>query len=160
MAGNLPLGFAEFALGAIFITAGITDSSIGDVISGKAYLNRGSDDPGKGNPSVRSPTGGGANVISSSKGNPNLLQRLVSEATKKYGLKVTSTTGGSHVAGSYHYQGRAVDLSGPPAMMAAFFRFAKQFRPTELFYDPEGAIKNGKAITPIGGHSDHVHIAF
>jgi hypothetical protein len=29
----------------------------------------------------------------------------------------------------------------------------------ELFYDPLGAIKNGKQIAPIGGHRDHVHIA-
>lgn len=29
----------------------------------------------------------------------------------------------------------------------------------ELFYDPIGAIKNGQEIAPVGGHSDHVHIA-
>lgn len=31
---------------------------------------------------------------------------------------------------------------------------------TELFYDPLGAFKHGKAIAPIGGHSDHLHAAF
>ena len=30
----------------------------------------------------------------------------------------------------------------------------------ELFYDPIGGIKNGKQIGAIGGHSDHVHVAF
>lgn len=30
----------------------------------------------------------------------------------------------------------------------------------ELFYDPEGTYDNGRRIPAIGGHSDHVHIAF
>lgn len=29
----------------------------------------------------------------------------------------------------------------------------------ELFYDPQGGWKNGSQIGPIGGHSDHVHVA-
>lgn len=29
----------------------------------------------------------------------------------------------------------------------------------ELFYDPQGGWKNGQSIGPIGGHSDHVHVA-
>lgn len=29
----------------------------------------------------------------------------------------------------------------------------------ELFYDPEGGIKNGQEIGAIGGHGDHVHVA-
>jgi hypothetical protein len=29
----------------------------------------------------------------------------------------------------------------------------------ELFYDPLGAIKAGQQIAPVGGHSDHVHVA-
>jgi len=32
--------------------------------------------------------------------------------------------------------------------------------PAELFYDPLGAIKYGKRIAPIGGHSDHLHFAY
>lgn len=30
----------------------------------------------------------------------------------------------------------------------------------ELFYDPLGGYKYGKAIGPIGGHSDHIHVAY
>jgi len=29
----------------------------------------------------------------------------------------------------------------------------------ELFYDPQGGWKRGQSIGPIGGHSDHVHVA-
>jgi hypothetical protein len=32
--------------------------------------------------------------------------------------------------------------------------------PAELFYDPLGGIKFGKQIGAIGGHSDHVHVAY
>jgi hypothetical protein len=38
------------------------------------------------------------------------LQKLVSFAALE-NLRVTSTTGGKHVKGSLHYQGRAVDIS-------------------------------------------------
>ena len=34
------------------------------------------------------------------------------------------------------------------------------FIPAELFYDPLGGIKYGKQIGAIGGHSDHVHVAY
>lgn len=80
-----------------------------------------------------------------------------------YGLTVTSTTGGKHVPGSYHYKARAVDLAGTPSEMLAVAREALRnpgrFR--EMFYDPLGFyIKNGKVYRgAIGGHSDHVHLA-
>jgi hypothetical protein len=32
--------------------------------------------------------------------------------------------------------------------------------PTELFYDPEGGMKHGRNIGSIGGHRDHVHLAY
>lgn len=76
------------------------------------------------------------------------------------GLTVTSTTGGVHAPGSYHYQGRAVDVAGPASVMARYYRFMANKHPTELFYDPIGGIKNGVNIGAIGGHSDHVHVAF
>lgn len=75
-----------------------------------------------------------------------------------------------HVKDSYHYQlypgtkwDRASDISGTPKQMAAYYRWAQgRFgnHITEMFYDPLGGIKNGKQIGAIGGHSDHVHIAF
>ncbi|HEY8206225.1 MAG TPA: peptidoglycan-binding domain-containing protein [Myxococcaceae bacterium] len=82
------------------------------------------------------------------------------KTAKAMGLTITSTTGGTHTPGSYHYQGRAIDVAGSPAQMAKFFDTLHNTRPTELFYDPRGAVKNGSDISPIGGHSDHVHVAF
>jgi phage-related protein len=81
---------------------------------------------------------------------------------RQMGLQITSTTGGNHVANSWHYKGRAADVAGTPAQMAAFYRAALARYGShllELFYDPIGAIKNGHSIPAIGGHSDHVHIA-
>jgi phage-related protein len=76
---------------------------------------------------------------------------------------VSSTTGGQHAPGSYHYDGRAVDLVGPDldAIFKAFLPIAGQLK--ELFYTPEGySIKNGLRTSPIAAadHFDHVHAAY
>jgi uncharacterized membrane protein len=44
--------------------------------------------------------------------------------------------------------------------MAAFYSEFVGTAPTELFYDPLGGIKHGQSIGAIGGHMDHVHIAY
>lgn len=87
--------------------------------------------------------------------------KLGTKGADKFGLSVTSTTGGTHVSGSYHYQRRAIDVSGSPKEMKKFFMWARKFKPTELFYDPVGYYyKNGSRIRgAIGDHSDHVHFA-
>ncbi len=76
------------------------------------------------------------------------------------GLRITATTNGRHVANSYHYQGRAFDAAGSPAAMRELFRELRGTHPTELFYDPMGGIKNGRSIGAIGGHGNHVHVAY
>ena len=89
-----------------------------------------------------------------------------------------------HVGDSFHYQdykgkydgktlGRALDVSAPGDPNAAekmarfadwaYRRFGKRL--TQLFYDPaggvRGSIRYGEPLGhTIGGHSDHVHIAF
>lgn len=73
---------------------------------------------------------------------------------------VTSTTGGQHAPGSYHYAGKAVDLVSPD-MLSLFHTLERASSSlSELFYDPAGySYKKGARIAPIGGHSDHVHAA-
>jgi hypothetical protein len=93
-------------------------------------------------------------------GTPADMLAYASKRAVELGLVITSTTGGVHTPGSYHYQGRAIDVAGPPPAMAAFYTEFAGTMPTELFYDPLGAIKNGAPIPPIGGHTDHVHIAY
>jgi hypothetical protein len=80
---------------------------------------------------------------------------------RRLGLRITSTTGGKHVRGSYHYRGRAIDFAGSPVAMRQFFRDMSHTHPTELFYDPMGAMKNGRWLGhSIGGHATHVHVAY
>jgi hypothetical protein len=82
------------------------------------------------------------------------------KTAERMGLTVTSYKGGTHTPTSYHYSGRAIDVAGSPAAMARFYRYMADTKPTEMFYDPIGGIKYGKDIGAIGGHGDHVHIAF
>lgn len=101
--------------------------------------------------------------------NAALLAELSGIATSRFRLKITSTTGGNHVPGSYHAQGRAFDASGSEADMRAFAQFVfTQYgtRILELIHNPGPAIKNGKSVSgPIVyaavwlGHTNHVHVA-
>ncbi len=79
---------------------------------------------------------------------------------RELGLTITSTTGGRHTPGSYHYRGRAIDVSGSRSAMSQFYTEMARTNPTELFYDPRGGIKNGRNIGAIGGHGNHVHVAY
>lgn len=94
----------------------------------------------------------------------NAIQ-IGTQVAKKFGLTVTSTTGGEHVPGSYHYQGRAIDISGSPSAMRKAYKYLQKNIPhsklTELFYDPIGHYwDNGQKVSgAIGEHSDHVHLA-
>ena len=108
-------------------------------------------------PAAAAPAGGGEFPAD---GTPADMLAYASKRAVELGLVITSTTGGVHTPGSYHYQGRAIDIAGPPPAMAAFYTEFAGTLPTELFYDPLGAIKNGAPIPPIGGHVDHVHIAY
>ena len=82
------------------------------------------------------------------------------DRAQELGLRITSTTGGRHTPGSYHYRGRAFDAAGSHRAMSQFYREMARTSPTELFYDPSGGIKHGRSIGAIGGHRDHVHIAY
>ncbi len=98
--------------------------------------------------------------------------RFLEHYAEPFGLTVTSTTGGKHARGSYHYRGRAVDFGGDPTRMAALAKSALKHPQdfTELFYTGPGSpgfyIKNGKVfpnsqLDPklFEEHTNHVHLA-
>lgn len=89
--------------------------------------------------------------------------RFLEQFAAPYGLTVTSTTGGKHVKGSYHYRGKAVDFAGDQQRMMALAEAALQHPADfkEVFFDPLGFyVKNGRVYRgAIGGHTDHVHLA-
>jgi hypothetical protein len=103
---------------------------------------------------------GGSLSVPRGTASPNLRQAIA--MGERMGLNLSSFLRPGDLD-SFHSQGRAADLAGSPAQMASFFRWAlKRYgrRLTELFYDPLGGIDNGQSIGAIGGHTDHVHIAF
>jgi hypothetical protein len=85
------------------------------------------------------------------------------------GLSVTSTTGGGHAAGSYHYRGMAADLGGAPEVMnqaAAWIKRTMGHNLTEGIHNPNLSIKGGKTVSPgfwgstvWGQHANHIHLA-
>jgi len=82
------------------------------------------------------------------------------DRARQLGMRITATTNGTHVKNSYHYKGRAFDAAGTPGQMRELYSELSHTNPTELFYDPMGGIKNGHQIGAIGGHSNHVHVAY
>lgn len=85
---------------------------------------------------------------------------------QKYGLVVTSTTGGVHSPTSWHYKGRAVDIaSGSAAQMSkAQGEICRQIGHRHLLelFGPAAAptVKNGQFIGgPFPDHGDHLHVA-
>lgn len=74
---------------------------------------------------------------------------------------ITSTTGGRHTPGSYHYVGKAVDMVSGNMMRVFNVLTNIGGSLAELFYDPAGwSIKNGQRVNwTVGGHEDHVHAA-
>jgi hypothetical protein len=88
-----------------------------------------------------------------------------------HGLYTTSTTGGQHAAGSYHYSGRAVDMAGTREEMVRFQRGELQrhrrWRRHREIIGPdneaillrgsEADLQEGTALESM--HDTHVHIA-
>lgn len=82
------------------------------------------------------------------------------------GLKATSTNGGSHASGSWHYKDRAVDL---PASMAVY-NWIKANYPNSrelIFSGGNTQIKNGKVVPSsyfgaktMSEHTNHIHWAY
>jgi hypothetical protein len=71
-----------------------------------------------------------------------------------------------HATNSFHYQGRAIDVSGSPEAMRKFAnRVKKLYGPklAELFWNGSGAanVDNGAEVGKgyVSGHTDHVHVA-
>lgn len=53
--------------------------------------------------------------------------KVFSQWAQDDGLKITSTTGGKHTPGSYHYAGKAIDVAGDPKAMRRFYDKVKRY---------------------------------
>lgn len=83
-------------------------------------------------------------------------------------LRITSTTGGVHAPGSYHYQGRAADLAdwGTQDAAAAWIAANLQAKLAEGIHNPGLSVKNGARVSSsVWGavtwdeHKNHIHVA-
>jgi hypothetical protein len=95
---------------------------------------------------------------------------LANRLTRQFGLSITSTTGGQHAPGSFHYQGLAADLGGSSGAMnraAAWLLSSGAYRSLlEGIHNPNLSVKNGQRVPPSfwggavwGQHANHIHIA-
>jgi len=83
------------------------------------------------------------------------------------GVYVTSTTGGTHSATSYHYQGRAIDFGSDDytnnSEAQAQARLSDKFGDgyfTELFGPADWYVKDGnRSPGTFPAHHDHLHLA-
>lgn len=84
------------------------------------------------------------------------------------GLSITSTTGGTHVSGSYHYKGRAVDLAGPVHEMKVAAAWISQNLYTLLaegIHNPGLSVSDGQHVNKSfyaavwAEHANHIHVA-
>ena len=85
------------------------------------------------------------------------------------GLVITATTNGTHVNGSYHYKGRAVDLGGSTAEMNKAAKWCEQFLTPVLvegIHNPGLSVKNHAPVPSSfwgaetwAAHANHIHLA-
>lgn len=99
------------------------------------------------------------------------VAQVIRLMTKQFpGLAVTSTTGGSHVPGSYHPQGKAVDLANPNYgymdRAAAWVKTSGLYRSLlEGIHNPNLSVSQGKIVPPSfyasvwAAHRNHIHLA-
>ena len=101
---------------------------------------------------------------------PGITQVLAAVLANNAGLSITSTTGGGHVPGSFHYSGRAVDLGGSSGSMSSASNWIKRSglytALAEGIHNPNLAVDNGHIYSgagPFGAvwaeHINHIHLA-
>jgi len=88
--------------------------------------------------------------------NLNLTMLSTLDAMDSEGLKfrINSLTTGSHVAGSAHYKGNAVDIKALPG--TTYPQLEARLRPVGNFVQCE----LGRGVIPCSGSPDHIHVAF
>lgn len=103
-------------------------------------------------------------------GVPSYNDIIAFERRSNIAFSVTSTTGGSHVSGSFHYKGNAVDTTssaGQMQQLAAWLYNYAEFM-LELIHSGGSGyfVKNGKKVagsyygaSTISQHYNHVHCA-
>lgn len=171
-ADTVPIGGALVAPGEILVANRHTENRIDRMLSAfGTSLDRevsGETTP-HGAPAAFA-RGGRARVGGSPGGLRGGISSAVSSVLERFpGLSVTSTTGGTHAAGSYHYRGLAADLGGPANVMraaAGWIASTMGSRLAEGIHNPNLSVKGGRRVPPSfwgpgtwAGHANHIHLA-
>lgn len=94
---------------------------------------------------------------------PATVKHVIAVGVIKYDQVVTSTTGGTHAPGSFHYSCDAVDMAGPYSQMCAHQNWiAQTYGPSclELFGPVDYYYKYGVRYSgQFPAHEDHNHFA-
>ena len=114
---------------------------------------------------------GGMGVSGSVAGHPELqpgISAIAATVMKRWpGLVISSTTGGGHASGSYHYSGRAVDLVGGDMQKEGAWIAQHLTRNlTEGIHNSTLSVDMGHHVDPgfwgastWAGHTNHIHLA-
>lgn len=176
----MTFAFASFTLGAALLYSAFVDQTLVDLIMGRkgtSIASQGESHPA----SAANAAGGGGNgnsgeslvsVQGSVKGHPELkpgISAVAATVLKQFpGLTITSTTSGTHVKGSYHYKGRAVDISGGDNEMleaAAWIKKHLTHKLVEGIHNPNLSVKDHIPVPSSvfsevwAAHKDHIHLA-
>lgn len=146
-----------------------SQNALKDVPAQKKSITLPGSSKGKKVESFKDIEGGATGKIGTKKMNDVLGAAKLAE---KMGLNVGEhpkyggVAAGVHATGSYHYSGRAIDVSGDPAKMAKFANILKRkygSKLAELFWNGANAanVDNGQPVQKgfVSGHTDHVHVA-
>jgi hypothetical protein len=98
------------------------------------------------------------------------IRSLSNRLDRMFDLSTSSTTGGGHAPGSYHYEGLAADVTGTTSNMARAVRYLKTSGAwrslLEGIHNPGLSVKNGRSVpasfwgaSTWGDHIDHIHLA-
>lgn len=89
--------------------------------------------------------------------NPQMFSAM--QKAVDMGGNISHAIEGPHYPTSFHWQGRAIDVHGSPAMRQSYFNWAKGTNPTELIYQNYHSLR-GQRRGSVPGHFDHVHLAY
>jgi len=138
-----------------------------------AKAGRGAPQPSTATEGIAPLSGKGIKPKGTVKGHPELkpgINAVTATVLRKFpGLSITATTNGTHVSGSYHYKGRAVDLGGSPQEMlkaAAWIGKNLTHILTEGIHNPNLSVKYQKTVPSSywgsetwAAHANHIHLA-
>jgi ABC-type phosphate transport system substrate-binding protein len=176
----MTFAFGAFTLGAALLYSAFKNQSLVDLIMGRegqSISEQGESHPAASTAASSGGGGGGTEspiaVKGSLKGHSELkpgISAVAATVLRQFpGLTITSTTGGTHADGSYHYKGRAVDIGGSAEEMRKAAAWIKKHLTSKLaegIHNPGLSVKY-KVHVPSSywgsetwaGHADHIHLA-